>query len=76
MKLKMQEEEETRIKEALRGILDERDSIIEKLEAKIIILRKDLQKKDMQQKSTRILDNSINSQRPYHERFGLGYNQT
>jgi hypothetical protein len=53
-----------------------RDMIIEKLEAEIVTLRKDLQKKDMQQNNTRILDNIINSQRPYYDRSGLGYNQT
>jgi hypothetical protein len=46
------------------------------LEAEIVTLRKDLQKKDMQQNNTRILDNIINSQRPYYDRSGLGYNQT
>jgi hypothetical protein len=76
MKLKLQVEEDKRIKEALRGQLEERDRTIEGLEAEIVTLRKDLQKKDMQQNNTKILDNIINSQRPYYERSGLGYNQT
>jgi hypothetical protein len=46
------------------------------LEVEIVTLRKDLQKKNMQQNSTRILDNIINSQRPYYDRYGLGYNYT
>jgi hypothetical protein len=50
--------------------------IIEGLEVEIVTLRKYLQKKDMQQNNTGILDNIINSQRPYYDRFGLGYNQT
>jgi hypothetical protein len=29
----------------------------------------------MQQKNTRILDNIINIQIPYYDRYGLGYNQ-
>jgi hypothetical protein len=49
--------------------------MIEILEAEIVTLRKDLQKKDMQQNSTKILDEIINSQRPYYDRSGLGYNQ-
>jgi hypothetical protein len=48
--------------------------IIEGLEAEIVTLRKYLQK-DMQQNSTRILENIINSLRPYYNRYGLGYNQ-
>jgi hypothetical protein len=49
---------------------------IEGLEAEIVTLKKDFQKKDMQQKSTKILDNMINSQIPYYDRSRLGYNQT
>jgi len=76
MKLKLQEEEDKRIKEALRGKLEERDMTIEGLEAEIFTLRKYLKKKDMQPNNTRILDNIINSQRPYYDRIGLGYIQT
>jgi hypothetical protein len=75
-KLKIQVEEDKRIKEALRGQLDEKDKMIEGLEAEIVTLRKDLQKKDMQQNNTKVLDEIISSQRPYHEKYGLGYNQT
>jgi hypothetical protein len=74
MKLKIQVEEDKNIEEALKGQLDENDRIIEGLEAEIVTLRNDLQKKDMQQNNTRILDNIINSQRPYYDRYGLGYN--
>jgi hypothetical protein len=48
---------------------------IEGLEVEIVTLKKDFQK-DMQQKSTKILDNMINSKIPYYDRSGLGYNQT
>lgn len=44
-------------------------------EAKIVSLRKDIHKKDMHQKSTRILDQIISSKRPSDERSILGYNQ-
>jgi hypothetical protein len=55
--------------------LEEKDSIIENLEAKIVTLRKYVQQKNMQNNS-KVLDNIINSQRPHHEKSGLGYNQT
>jgi hypothetical protein len=45
------------------------------LEVEIISLRKNLQKKDMQQKSTRILDQIINNQIPYNDRYELRYNK-
>jgi hypothetical protein len=45
------------------------------LEAEIVTLRKDIQKKNMKNNS-KVLDNIINSQRPNHNKFGLGYNQT
>jgi hypothetical protein len=76
MKLKIQVEEDKIIKEALRGQLDEKDKMIEGLEAEIVTLRKYLQKKDMQQNNTKVLDEIISSQRPYHDKYGLGYNQT
>jgi hypothetical protein len=38
-------------------------------------LRKDLQKKNMQNIS-KVLDDIISSQRPNNDKFGLGYNQT
>jgi hypothetical protein len=75
-KLKIQVEEDKRIKEALRGQLDEKDKRIKILEAEIVTLRKYLQKKDMQKNNTRVLDEIISSQRPYHEKYGLGYSQT
>jgi hypothetical protein len=56
--------------------LEEKDKMIEGLEAEIVTLRKYLQMKDMQQNNTRILDEIISSQRPYYDKSGLGYNQT
>jgi len=67
-------EEYKRIKEALKGQLEERYKTIEGLEDEIVTLRKYLQKKDMQQNNTKILDNIINNQRPYYGRYGFRYN--
>jgi chromosome segregation ATPase len=75
MELKVQIEEHKRIKEELKEQLEERDRIIGNLEAEIVTLRKDLQKKNMQNNS-KVLDDIISSQRPNHDKSGLGYNQT
>jgi hypothetical protein len=45
------------------------------LEAKIVTLRKDLQKKNMQNNS-KVLYGIISSQKYHHDKSGLGYNQT
>jgi hypothetical protein len=45
--LKVQIEEDKRVEEALKEQLEERDEIIGNLEAEIVTLRKDLQKKNM-----------------------------
>jgi len=76
VKLKIQVEKDKRIKEALRGQLDEKDKRIKNLESKIVTLRKYLQKKDMKENSTKVLDEIISSQRTYHDKSRLGYNQT
>jgi hypothetical protein len=73
--LKVQIEEDKRIEEALKEQLEERDRIIENLEAEIVTLRKDLQKKNMQN-SSKVLNDIIISQRPNHDKSRLGYNQT
>jgi hypothetical protein len=49
--------------------------VIGNLEAKIVTLRKDLQKKNMKNNS-KVLNDIINSQKPHHEKYGLGYSQT
>jgi hypothetical protein len=49
--------------------------IIEKLEVEIVTLRKDIQKKNMQNNS-KVLNDIISSQRPNSDKFGFGYNQT
>jgi vacuolar-type H+-ATPase subunit H len=71
MELKVQIEEYKIIEEALKEQLEERDKIIGNLEAEIVTLRKDLQKKNMQNNSN-FLDDIINSQRPNHNKSGLG----
>jgi hypothetical protein len=75
MKLKVQIEEDKIIEEALKEQLEERDMIIGNLEVEIVTLRKDLQKKNMKNNS-KVLDDIINSQKPYHDKSRLGYNQT
>jgi predicted RNase H-like nuclease (RuvC/YqgF family) len=74
-KLKVQIEEDKRIKEALKEQLEEMDNIIINLEAKVVTLRNDIQKKNMQN-SSKVLDDIISSQKSHLHKFGLGYNQT
>jgi hypothetical protein len=74
-KLKVQIEEDKRIEEALKEQLEEKDRIIGNLEAKIVTLRKDIQKKNMQN-SSKVLDDIISSQKSHLDKSGLGYNQT
>jgi hypothetical protein len=45
------------------------------LEAEIVTLIKDLQKKNMQNNS-KVLDEIISNQRPHHDKSRLGYNHT
>jgi hypothetical protein len=72
--LKVQIEEDKRIEEALKEKLEGRDRIIGNLEVEIVTLRKDLQKKNMKNNS-KVLNDIFNSQKPHHDKFGLGYNQ-
>jgi hypothetical protein len=73
--LKVQIEEDKIIEEALKEQLVGRDRIIGNLEAKIVTLRKDLQKKNMQNNS-KVLKDIISSQKPHHDKSRLRYNQT
>jgi len=75
MSLKIQIQEHKIIEEILRSQLEEKEKMIGSFEAEIVSLRKDLQKKYMEQKSTIILDQIINSQRSSDDRSRLGYNQ-
>jgi hypothetical protein len=72
--LKVQIEEDKRIEEVLKKQLEGRDMIIENLEAEIVALRKDIQKKNLQNNS-KFLNEIISSQRPNHDKSELGYNQ-
>jgi hypothetical protein len=74
-KLKVQIEEDKRIEEALKEQLEGKDGIIGNLEAEIVTLRKDIQKKNMQNIS-KVLDDIISSQKSYLDKSRLGYNQT
>ena len=73
--LKVQIEEDKIIEEELKEQLQEKDKIIGNLEAEIITLRKDIQKKNTQN-SSKVLDDIINSQKCHIDKSGLGYNQT
>jgi hypothetical protein len=74
-KLKVQIEEDKRIEEALKEQLEGKDKIIGNLEAEIVTLRKDIQKKNMQN-SSKVLDDIISSQKSHLDKSRLGYNQT
>ena len=69
--LKVQIEEDKRIEESLKEQLEGRDGIIENLEADIVTLRNDLQKKNMQNNS-KVSDDIINSQKNHHDKSELG----
>jgi hypothetical protein len=73
-KLKVRIEEDKRIEEALKEQLEGKDRIIGNLEAEIVTLRKDIQKKNMQNNS-KVLDDIISSQKSYLDKSELGYNQ-
>jgi tellurite resistance protein len=72
-KLKVQIEEDKRIEEALKEKLEGKDMIIGNPEAEIVTLRKDIQKKNMQN-SSKVLDDIINNKKSYLHKSGLGYN--
>jgi hypothetical protein len=74
-KLKVQIEEYKIIEEALKEQLEGNDRIIRNLEVEIVTLRKDIQKKNMQN-SSQVLDGIINNKKSYLDKSGLGYNQT
>ena len=73
-KLKVQIEEDTRIEEALKEQLETNDKIIGNLEAEVLTLRKDIQKKNMHN-SLKALDEITCSQKSHLDKFGLGYKQ-
>jgi hypothetical protein len=72
--LNAQTEEDKIIEEALKKQLEEKYKIIGNLE-EIVRLRKDLQKKNMQNNS-KVLDDIIVSKKSHHDNSRLGYNQT
>jgi vacuolar-type H+-ATPase subunit H len=74
-KLKVQIEEDKIIEEALKEQLEEKDKIIGNLEAEVVTLRNDIQKKNMQN-SSKVLDDIINSKKSHLDKSRLGYNQT
>ena len=71
-KLKVQKEDK-RIEEALKEQLEKKEKIIGNMEAEVVTLRKDIQKKNMQN-SSKVLDDIINSKKSHFDKSGLGYN--
>jgi hypothetical protein len=69
-KLKVQIEEDKIIEEALKEKLEEKNRIIGNLEAEIVTLRKDIQKKNMQN-SSKVLDDIISSQKSHFDKIRL-----
>jgi hypothetical protein len=74
-KLKVQIKEDKIIEEALKEQLEEKNKIIGNLEAEAVTLRKDIQKKNMQN-SSKVLDDIISRKKSHFDKSGLGYNQT
>jgi seryl-tRNA synthetase len=74
-KLKVQIEEYKRIEEELKEHLEGKYRIIGNLEAEFVTLRKDIQKKNMQN-SSKVPNDIINSKKCHLDKFGLRYNQT
>jgi hypothetical protein len=72
-KLKVQIEQDKIIDGALKEKLEEKDKIIGNLEVEIVTLRKDIQKKNMQN-SSKVLDDIISGQKSHLDKSGLGYN--
>jgi hypothetical protein len=73
--LNIQIEEDKRIEEAFKEQLEENERNIGNLEAEIVTLRKDIQKKNMKN-SSKVLDDIISSQKSHLDKSGLGYNRT
>ena len=71
--LKTQIEEAKRIEELLKIQINEKEDSCCKLEAKIVDLRKKVEKSNKFLNSSRILDEIFESQRPSCDKSGLGY---
>ena len=69
-KLKVQIEEDKRIEEALKEQLEGKDRIIGNMEAEVVTLKKDIQKKNMQN-SSKFLNNIISCKKCHLDKFGL-----
>jgi hypothetical protein len=74
-KLKVQIEEDKIIEEELREQLEEKDKIIGNLEVEVVILRKDIQNKNMHN-SSKVLGDIISGKKSHLDKSGLGYNKT
>jgi hypothetical protein len=73
-KLKVQIEEDKIIEETLKEQLEEKNKIIGNLEAEVVTLRKDIQKKNMHN-NPKVLNDIISSQKSHLEKPEHGYNK-
>jgi hypothetical protein len=69
-KLKVQIKEDKRIEEALKEKLEEKEKILGNLEAEVVTLRNDIQKKNMQN-SSKVMDDIISSQKSHLDKSRL-----
>ena len=71
--LKTQIEEAKRVEELLKNQINEKEESYHKLEAKVVYLRKKVEKSNKFLNSSRILDEILESQRSPCDKSGLGY---
>jgi hypothetical protein len=71
--LKTQLEEGKRKEEVMQIQMIKKEKECEKLEKEIMTLRVEVNKLNKNLKSSQVLENILNSQRPYSDKYGLGY---
>jgi hypothetical protein len=71
--LKIQLEEGKRKEEVMQIQMIKKEKECEKLEKEIMTLRVEVNKLNKNLKSSQVLENILNSQRPYNDKSGLGY---
>jgi hypothetical protein len=73
--LKTQIEEAKRVEELLKNQINEKEESCDKLEAKIVDLRKKVEKSNKFLNSSKILDEILESQRSPYDKSGLGHKE-
>jgi hypothetical protein len=71
--LKTQLEEGKRKEEVMQIQMIKKEKECENLEKEIVTLRVEVNKLNKNLKISQVLENILNSQRPYSDKFGLGY---